>query len=138
MATVWNGTFEAEPANTDNVSSGDDEIRTLKGAITERMGNDHTEYGEDSTAGLYTKDWLHKGGSAVALLQDAAPTTRLSGENLADTARDKGYLWLDDDNEDVLYFWNGTAMATPGLVLTNKGADPAAPVTGQMWIRTDV
>ena len=138
MASTWNAGFEIAPAAADNVSAGDDEIRETRSAVQERLANEHTTYVADSTAGAVAKDCIHKGGSAVGLLQDAEPGTRLSAEALADTSRDQGYIWFDDDNEDVFYIWDGTAFVTPGFVLSNKVADPVAPVTGQMWIRTDL
>ena len=138
MASTWNAAFELAPANTDNVSAGDDEIREDRTAVRERLANEHTTYVADGTAGAVAKDAIHKGGSAAGLLQNAEPATRLAGEALADTSRDKGYIWFDDDNEDVFYIWTGAAFATPGFVLSNKIADPVAPVTGQMWIRTDL
>ena len=137
MAT-WNANYELLPRNTDALGKGDDEIRDVKGAVRERIGNEHTEYNEDSTAGAATSDWLHKGGSAVGLLQNAEPATRLSGPALGNTARDKGFIWFDDDNDDLFYIWTGAAFACPGLCLSNRTSDPAAPVTGQLWIRTDV
>jgi hypothetical protein len=103
------------------------------------MGNDHTTYLADGTAGAATKDWLHKGGSAVALLQNAEPASRNGGEALGNTSRDKGFIWLDDDNEDLLYIWSGADFTLPGIALTNKsGSDPTSPVTGQIWLRTDI
>jgi hypothetical protein len=138
MAT-WNANYELTPASLDTVGQGDNAIIDLKSAISTRMGNDHTTYLADGTAGAATKDWLHKGGSAVGLLQNATPAARNGGEALGATARDKGFIWFDDDNEDCIYLWLGAAFGTPGLILTNKsGADPTSPVTGQMWLRTDV
>lgn len=138
MASTWNAGFEIAPAAADNVSAGDDEIRETRTGTQERAANEHTTYVADSTEGAVAKDWIHKGGSAVGLLQNAEPGTRLSAEALADTSRDKGYIWFDDDNEDVFYIWDGTDFVTPGYVITNKEADPVAPVAGQMWFRTDV
>ena len=136
--STWNANYELLPRNTDALGRGDDEIRDLKGAIRERIGNDHTEYNEDSTSGTKTLDWLCKGGSAVGLLQNAAPATRLSGVALGNTARDKGYIWFDDDNDDLFYIWTGAAFACPGFAISNRTSDPTSPVTGQLWIRTDV
>lgn len=138
MASTWNAAFELAPANTDNVSAGDDEIRTDRSATRERMDNEHTTYVADSTAGAVAKDWLHLGGSAVGLLQNAAPATRLSGEALGATSRDKGYIWFDDDNADLFYIWTGAAFALPGIAIPSCTSDPVAPVTGQIWFRTDV
>jgi len=137
--STWAAGYELVPTSLDAVGLGDNNILDLKSSISERMKNDHTTYIGDSTAGLNTADWLHKGGSAVGLLQDAEPATRLSGAALSTTSRDKGYIWFDDNNEDCFYIWTGAAFGTPGLIVTNKtAADPTSPVTGQIWLRTDI
>ena len=104
MASTWDGTFLTEPADGDSPSSGDDEIRVIRSAVTERMANEHTTYIADGTAGNYLLDWNHRAGSAKGYFQDAAPTNRPNAAT-ALTAADNGRLWFDDNNGDILYVY---------------------------------
>ena len=104
MASTWDATFLTKPLDGDSPSSGDDEIRTVRSAITERMDNEHTTYVADGTAGNYLLDWNHVKGSAKGYFQDVAPANRPNGLT-ALTADDNGRLWFDDNDGDLAYVY---------------------------------
>jgi hypothetical protein len=108
MAVTWNAAWEADPDGTENVSSGDDEIREVKTAIEERMANEHWTYVGDSTSGNYLLDFTHRAGAAKAYFQDAAPTNRPNGSTALDSD-DAGRIWFDDNDSDTPYFYDGSS-----------------------------
>ncbi len=107
MASTWNASFLTEPADGDSPSSGDDEIRVVRSAITERIANEHTTYIADGTAGNYLLDWNHRAGSAKGYFQNAKPATRPNAAT-ALNIDDAGRLFFDDDDSDLPYYYDGT------------------------------
>ncbi len=107
MAT-WNSAFLLNPKSTDTPTQGDDEIRTTRSAIQERIKNEHTTYDADATGGVAALDWLHKAGSAVGyyLATASAPAVGLSGSPLT-----AGQLWYDTTLE-AFKVWTGAAWIT--------------------------
>jgi hypothetical protein len=136
MAITWNATWAGEPAGTDNLSSGDDEIVELKTAVEERMANEHWTYVGDSTSGNYLLDFTHRAGSAKAYFQDAAPTNRPNGSTALDSD-DAGRIWFDDDDADTPYFYDGTGwvglsrtwirFSIQGTLSTGEAVIPSIP-----------
>ena len=104
MASTWAAAFEAAPADDDDASLGDNEIRTTRTAIEERAKNEHLTYSGGDTAGEQALDWTHRKGSAIGYFQDAAPTKRPNAvTNLS--ATDNGRLWFDDNDDDLPYVY---------------------------------
>jgi len=128
MAVTWDASFDASPAGSANASTIDDKIRELKEAILERVGNEHTEYVDDSTLGAYTKDWRHRPGSAVAYYQVAEPTAQPGSSGAALGADDAGRIWIDSD-DNSLYVYDGAAFVnvppTPTGVISMYGGSVA-------------
>ena len=65
LTDIWNAAFKASPANGDNASSGDDEIRTVKRAVEERLVQDHSWAGD-------ADDGLHKKATLIEQASDPA------------------------------------------------------------------
>ncbi len=107
MASTWNASFLTEPADGDSPSSGDDEIRVIRSAVTERMANEHTTYVADGTAGNYLLDWNHRAGSAKGYFQNAKPATRPNAAT-ALNVNDAGRFFFDDNDSDLPYYYDGT------------------------------
>jgi len=115
MAYTWDTNFKVDPEGGDNPSVGDDEIRAVRGAIEERMVNEHTTFA-DGTLGNYLLDWNHRAGSAKAYYQSATPTTRPNATTALGTA-DAGRIWVDSSTNRV-YVYSGSAwVAIPTLPL---------------------
>ena len=67
---------------------------------------------------------------------------RRGGMHICDVVPD----WTPDEGDDFLvayvladhqlYHWDGTNWSI--LVIENRTSDPASPVSGQMWLRTDL
>ncbi len=108
MAT-WDATFENKPAGADSPSTLDNEQRSHRKAVEERMANEHDTYVDDSTVGNKVKDWVHKEGSAMAYYEATEPANQPNGETLA--TRDAGRFWWDSD-DDELRCYDGTDMQT--------------------------
>ena len=109
MAQTWDADFKNKPDGDDAPSSLDDQQRAHRAAVEERMENEHDTVSDD-TAGLSTRDWRHKEGSARAYYETPAPTKQpgSEGASLDDlTGLDNGRIWVDSDT-DIPYIWNGT------------------------------
>lgn len=87
--TTWDSAFEASPANTANISEGDDRIRELKVSVRERMAKDHymDTAGTDADHGEHQKITFNS--------QIVKPT------NVAN----KGFLYIKDVSAKVELFW---------------------------------
>lgn len=101
---AWDATWAAEPAGTDAANTLDTEITSFKSGLISRMGNQHTTYVADSTAGATSSDFLHKKGSAVLVYDSSAPT-------IDNETAQAGFLWYDTDNE-ALKVRTGSAWVT--------------------------
>ncbi len=117
MPSTWDATFLTEPADGDSPSSGDDEIRVVRSAITERIANEHTTYVVDGTGGNYRLDWNHRAGSAKGYFQNTVPINR-PNDATALSAADNGRLWFDDNDGDLAYVyvhpnWVGLNIVQP-------------------------
>ena len=100
MAT-WNTAFETTPSGNSAISSGDDNIRELKGAVRERILKEHTM---DLSSGLLSEDGYHKQGSAVASYVGTPPATRPDGTNF--TTDDEGRLYVKSDERNIAAYDN--------------------------------
>lgn len=104
MAT-WNSLFLLTPRSYDSPTQGDDEIRTFKAALQERIKNEHTTYDADATGGVAALDWLHKAGSAVGYY---LPTASEPAVGLSTSPLKAGALWFDTTTLG-LKIWTGAA-----------------------------
>lgn len=113
---TWNSAFEAVPAATDLVSSGDENIRAFKVAIRERIAKDHymSISGTDADHGEHVK---------VTLRTGSAPTA----------VADKGILYGKDVSSKIqLFFMDEDGNETQ---LTSAGTAAGGVATGtiQPW-----
>ena len=103
-ATTWDASFEGTPAGSAQLSQGDDAIRTLKNAISER-NREHYGLNTDTNS---THGWPRR-GHARAYFQATAPTIKpevsgaaldataiaaADGTETNDTNKDDGRLWV--------------------------------------------
>ena len=106
-AVSWTAGFEATPANSDQVSQGDDRIRELKETV-----RDHAEVEHRWGAGAPDSTGRHREGSAVAWYESSCPTSNTAGDALTGTATygtdDAGRLCKDSD-DGISYIWEGAA-----------------------------
>jgi len=109
--TGWD---EAAPADSDQISSGAQEIRDLRKALRIRLEAEHENMAVSSGGGE------HLEGSAKVYRQAAAPTTRPDGTAL--DGDDDGRLWCDSDTE-MLYIWSGAAFTEIQVDTANLIAD---------------
>ena len=133
MAT-YNAAFEASPAGADNPKYGDDKIREFKTELRLRL--DHEHVCKDSTP---TTGGVHREGSAKVFYQSTEPTNKPDSTDGVLDADDDGRIWVDSDTTEMKVF-DGSTLA---FVRVNKGvqlltADPATPLQGEEWLRTDL
>lgn len=108
MAETWGATFKNSPDGDDSPSTLDDQQRTHRRAVEERMENEHDTF-EDATSGLSTADWRHKEGSARVYYQSTEPTDQPGANGATLGASDDGRLWVDSD-DNTIKVWDGTAF----------------------------
>lgn len=119
--TTWT---EGEPAIGDPRYLGQQEIRGLRTGVRRRIEKEH----ETPTTGGSWPGMEHKAGSAKAYRQDGAPTNRPDGST-ALNASDAGRLWIDSNDNEKIYVYNGSAWVlstntpTIGAVTTLSGGD---------------
>jgi hypothetical protein len=121
---TWDAAFELVPAGGDNLSVGDDGIRTLKTYISTRFGREHYGLSTDTNS---QHGWP-KRGHARTYFQDSAPTVKpeTSGATLDTTAiticdgsdaaghdpnMDDGRLWIDRTRY-LPFVWGPDALAS--------------------------
>ena len=108
-SSTWDASFELVPAGGDNLSVGDDAIRTFKGAVSSRLGREHYGLPGDPNA---QHGW-HVRGSARAYFQATDPTTKPEASGAAlDTTVVTGTP--DANMDDGRLFVRVTSMASPG------------------------
>jgi len=98
--TAWD---EDAPALSDAHGNGALEIRDLRMGLRLRLQKEHTTPAGSTAGGE------HKQGSAVAWIQDTAPTTRPDGST-ALTSADLGRIWIDTTNNVIKSL---TAIGSP-------------------------
>lgn len=129
---TWDATFNTKPAGSRSPAQGDDDIREFKTEVQGRM--DHETVWLDST--LITGG-VNRAGSAKAYYQSGAPTLKPNSADGALAAGDAGRLWVDSDDMSI-NVWDGSAMARTGKTIQVLAADPASPIAGEIWIRSDL
>jgi len=141
MATItdtWDATFQGLPNNARSADYLASDISTPKRAVSERGRREHYwTPGSDNS-----KHGLHLPGSAVAFVQDAAPTTRPDGDTLDDD--DIGRLWFDSDDLNIPYLrlsgaWQqiGGGMTGTIYALGSGSADRSIQFAGDATLLWD-
>jgi hypothetical protein len=113
VTVTWDDFFETTPAGTDSPTAGDNIIRELKKATRERMEQEHIAGTTDATA----SHGIHRRGSAIAYLTNAAPTLRPGGGAISGTT-DYGRLWFNSSQANLPYVrdasgWTGFMRVFP-------------------------
>lgn len=101
----WTSLWEATPAGTETPSLGDNHIRDLKLEVRSRLDQEHVILDTSSTG-----ESIHRAGSARTYFQDAEPTLRPDGITSINSS-DSGRLWVDSNDSNHLYVYDGTAGA---------------------------
>lgn len=118
VAVTWDVAYEASPASTDPVASGDDQIRALKLEIRERGEEEHC-WGTGGT-GCVTDSGFHREGSGRNFYVSALPTVLLNPAATALGVDDDGRLASDDNGPDDIgsnyddlttFIWTGAAWS---------------------------
>lgn len=120
---VWNGAFEATPANGDLVSQGDDRIREFKVTASDALEVEH----DIGPTGTDTGRQIE--GSARGYVQAAEPATLPANDRLASNALDDGRIYIDEDDSQP--FFRDQSIATD--IANNYGAAAADWVS--LWPR---
>ena len=133
MAT-YNAAFEASPAGADNPKYGDDKIRELKTEI--RLRQDHEHVWKDSTS---TTGGVHLPGSAKSFYQETAPTNKPNSDDGILDDDDLGRSWINSTTQEHKVYDD----ASDSFLRVNRGvqcltSDPATPIQGEEWLRTDL
>jgi hypothetical protein len=103
ISVTWDSSFEGSPGGSDDPREGDNKIREVKAAISERMRREHYfTPGSDND-----KHGLHLEGSARAWVDDEEPTESPEGVELG--ADDAGRMWFDSDAGFAPSVYDGSA-----------------------------
>jgi len=110
---TWNAAYEADPADSDNVSAGAQDIRELKRDVRERIAKDHymAVAGTDADHGEHSKVTFQ-----APLGADPAPGTNKGALYTKDVSA-KAELHFQDEDGDVVQLTSGGAM----LLLAESG-----------------
>lgn len=141
MATItdtWDATFQGLPNNARSADYLASDISTPKRAVSERGRREHYwTPGSDNS-----KHGLHLPGSAIAYVQDAAPTTRPDGDTL--DSDDVGRVWYDSDDANIPYLrltssWQqiGGGMSGTIYILGSGSADRSIQFAGDASLLWD-
>ena len=131
MAT-WDGTFNASPTASANPAQGDDRIRETRSEAQQRMEHEHAWLNTGTTTG-----GVHREGSAKIYYEDSEPENKPNSDDGVLTSADAGRLWKDSDDLGA-YVYDGSSFVKLDPIIENKTSDPTSPVTGQIWLRTDL
>lgn len=111
---TWDSSFEALPADANNVSDGANKIRNLKNALRERMAKDHYM----AIAGT---DADHGEHSQVTFHANVATPANLVGKStlFPQTANSKLELFYKDNANQVTQITANGAVATSSVIPAN-------------------
>lgn len=139
--TQWDTTFSATPDDGDNPGLGDDAIRDLKEGVETIQNREHRFLNTPSDE--YTRQGIHRPGSAVPFISDSEPTVRVDGSAFEEDY-DEGRIWIDtsDGNPKLKYISeidSGTPTWTPVSTesIGKVQAFVIAPDTDERWIACD-
>ena len=126
---TWNAAFEADPANSDDVSDGASEIRKLKNTLRERLEMEHywDEGGTDADHGEHLKTTFH-----APLAADPDPGADKAALYSKDVDSKAELHWEDEDDNVLQITSKGTISMPAGIMMPYGGA--TAP-TG--WLLCD-
>jgi len=116
MDITWD---ESKPPDTEEASLGDDRIRSTRKAVRERAAVQHQAYADESG---HDDVWEHIPGECTVLFVG----TKVNFPTPATTT--KGCMAIATDESNEIYYWNGTAWAKTGVVLTGGEAQTVAGV----------
>lgn len=104
----WNVAFEADPAGASSPSLGDNVIRTLKGAVRERVNREHWM---TTGSGLAAGHGYHRQGSARVFFTQATPTQLPDASGNLTTAWGAGRLHVKSNADNIMRVWDGATWA---------------------------
>lgn len=119
FTTTWDGSFEAQPADSENVSQGAGRIRTLKESISERLEVDHSWAGD-------ANDGAHK---KLTLIEQSADPTNAANTGFAYTKDVSGVteLFYEDSAGTVTQITQNGALALLPPATISPYAGSSAP-----------
>jgi hypothetical protein len=114
------------PANEDNASSGDDEIRVLREGVEQRIKKEHVQPAGSNTGGE------HLEGSARVHTATSAPTVIVvGGANISgNEALAEGIVWANTGNGYVLQVYASSAWRDVGYLPLAGGTTTGAITFG--------
>ena len=120
FSRTWNAAYEAQPADTENISLGAGRIRDLKTDIQERLEVDHFHAG-DAQDGEHKKLTL---GAPIATPANVANKGFLYGKDVGGKIE---LHWLDEDGNEIALTAAGSINAFPATtsMLFYQSAAPA-------------
>jgi hypothetical protein len=127
---TWNAAWLLLPTGTSSPALGDDNIREIKVEVGGRLNQEHVILNTATTGAS-----VHRSGSAVVYLQDAEPTLRPDGVTTFD-ANDHGRIWIDSNDSNHMYVYNGTDAEMQELTVGNIDNDGDLDVTGALTVGT--
>jgi len=129
---TWNAAWLLLPTGTSSPALGDDNIREVKVEVGGRLNQEHVILNTATTGAS-----VHRSGSAVVYLQDAEPTLRPDGVTVFDV-NDHGRIWIDSNDSNHMYVYNGTDAEMQELTVGNIANDGDLDVTGALTVGTTV
>ena len=120
--TAWDTT---KPANSDNVSAADDEIRDIRVGVETRINKEHKTLARASAGGVNLL------GSGRIYFQDATPTKKPDGTTDLDTD-DDGRIFVDKNDNNIPYVyedgsggtdWEKLMIHNSAVIVAAKGAN---------------
>ena len=107
--TDWDTSFEANPANTENISQGAERIRTFKEVARETIAVDHylVPAGTMADNGKHNKATLIKQGSAPASAADQGVVFSAAGAG--DSSDTTELFYIDSAGRSRQLTWEGSA-----------------------------
>ncbi len=110
FSRTWNAAYEAQPADTENISLGAGRIRDLKSDIQERLEIDHFHAG-DAQDGEHKKLTL---GAPIATPANVANKGFLYGKDVGGKIE---LHWLDEDGNEIQITSVGSLL---GITITGE------------------
>lgn len=125
------GWDELAPANSDNISAADDEIRDLRKGVRIRIDKEHVSLGPSETGGK------HRNGSAKVYRSATASEPTEDPEGNALDATDDGRAWMDSTTKQLSVYsgseFERIKIDKDDIIVAAKGANAdynAIPIIG--------
>lgn len=128
---VWDASFETEPANTDPVSEGDDNIRQVK-EETRRRAQVELDFSTlpVSVSGTNNDNGRLRPGAARSFSQSAAPVAIDVADDDASSALDDGRMWVDTDGAGATTADDNTFQVRVSGAWVDPVVDGIVPTNG--------